>query len=222
MKKLDRTLANKPECLTRLSHPTHDWKKVTTKNKRQIWRELHKFQGQYCAYCESPASQGQTLGHIEHFFHKGKKPDGTAPYAQLTFDWNNLFGCCDLNEHCGHFKDRILPGGEPRAYEATNLIKPDVDNPEDFLQFLPSGEVQAKTGLEKQLLNRATETIRVLNLKATTLMNAREGKIYLYQQQLLALDDLTDEEAWQQELAAIKTQAMADAHSTAIKQTCFI
>jgi uncharacterized protein (TIGR02646 family) len=227
VKKLDRTLASEPGCLTRFSHPTHDWDNVESSHKTEVWLELAKFQDGLCAYCESPASLGQGFGHTEHFFHKGKKADGTAPYAHLTFSWDNLFGCCDSNQHCGHFKDRILPGGVPRPYDPEKLIKPDVDDPETFLQFLHSGKVEPKAGITP---DRAIETINTLNLQYSALVDARYGQIKRFENRLLALDSQCEELAsngenvdavYDQEYADIEAEAMTVAHRTAIKQALF-
>jgi uncharacterized protein (TIGR02646 family) len=221
VKKLDRTLANKPACLTRFSHPQHDWDDLLTEDKTQIWAELVKFQQGFCAYCESPAAQGR--GHIEHFCHKGKKVNGKAPHAHLTFDWSNLFGCCNSREHCGHFKDRTLPGGHDRVYDPYKLIKPNNDKPETFLRFTDSGRVQAKSDAVSA---RAIETINTLNLKAPVLVTARQNQMMLYKQRLNELDEqriemAMDDEAFDAEYAMIKDEAMKDAYRTAVRQVCF-
>lgn len=222
MKRLNRALANEPECLKTLAQSGKSWDNVSSKQKKKIWLELDKFQHQYCVYCESPASQGEHSGHIEHFFHKGKKPDGSTPYAHLTFDWGNLFGCCPSTEHCGHYKDQLLPGGKPRAYDPQALIKPDADDPEIYLQFLQTGDVQIKADLSDLANKKATVTIKALNLQAPTLNDARSSKIQLYQNRLLELNRLPrDDEGYQQEYDMIKDEAMFGAYSTAVEQACF-
>ncbi|GEA13100.1 retron system putative HNH endonuclease [Alteromonas sp. KUL49] len=134
MKKLNRSLAQKPSFLSGLSYVTHTWGDVSSSGKSSIWDQLGKFQDGLCAYCESKAIKGSDTGHIEHFFDKSAHP-------HLTFDWGNLFGCCASTLHCGHYKDQYLPGGERRTYDSDLLIKPDIEDPEDYLQFLPSGKV---------------------------------------------------------------------------------
>ncbi|MFT4925667.1 MAG: hypothetical protein ACI8WB_001761 [Phenylobacterium sp.] len=222
MKKLNRNLANEPQCLANLAKSGKIWKKVTTDQKKEIWHELDKFQHQYCVYCESSAFKGKYTGHIKHFFHKGSRADGSAPHAHLTFDWNNLFGCCAANEHCGHFKDKTPKGSRHREYDPHALIKPDLEDPEIFLQFLPSGKVQAKANLTQDMRRKATETIHIINLQAATLVNARNHKIKLYRDQLLALEKLAmDDEPHRQEYQRIRDEAMGGAHRTAVKHACF-
>jgi len=120
-------------------------------------------QGGFCCYCESILDK--TNSHIEHFFHRGNDVHGKAPYKSLTFDWGNLFGCCgrDRGDTCGHYKDRKGPSG-PGSYDPNHLIKPDIDNPNIFFEFLPTGVVNVKSGLSPVDQNRARETLRVLNL----------------------------------------------------------
>lgn len=216
MRKINRSIANYPECLSRLSHPANNWDDMNLhQRKKKVWNEIDKIQSHLCAYCELPAYKGKTTGHIEHFFDKGN-----PLYKQLTFDWNNLFGCCQSNAHCGHYKDQLLPGGQQRQYNSSLLLKPDIDDPEEYLQFLPSGVIQEKKGLDPHKLCRATETINALNLKCSTLKNSRESQITIYKNRLLPLtelmEDMTDEDY--EEYLAIKSEAMTVPHRTAIKQ----
>lgn len=81
MKKLDRSLANTPQCLLDFSYETHTWNNMTSHKKAKVWIELDKFQEKFCVYCESKAYRGEGTGHIEHFYHKGH-----SDYKSLTFD----------------------------------------------------------------------------------------------------------------------------------------
>ena len=220
MKKLNRGLARPPACLAALSHTRHNWNHMNLNlRKKKVWRQIYKFQGKFCAYCESPAEKGENLGHIEHFFNKGN-----PEFTYLTFNWNNLFGSCDSRGHCGHFKDQTQRGGKPRVYDPHKLIKPDVDDPEDFLQFLPSGRVQVKSGLDPLQAARAEETIRVLNLQVSTLVTSRNKKIEHYQKRLIALSEqeveLSDDE-YDVEYLLVRDEAQTVAHRTAVKQAVF-
>lgn len=217
MKKLDRSLANTPACLGNLSYTTHSWQSMHKRGKgriKQVWAEIDKFQERFCVYCEGDAFRGKYTGHIEHFFDKGSQQN-----KPLTFDWNNLFGCCPSTSHCGHYKDAELPGGIKRVYNSTLLLKPDIDDPDEYLQFLPSGELKAKQGISEDKEKRATETIIALNLRAPSLISARKNQIERYQEQVNSLMDLLvelDEDAWE-EYEEIKQQATKVAYRTAIK-----
>lgn len=214
MKKLDRSLAQTPQCLSALSHVTHTWDNMNGRKKAQVWIEIDKFQEQFCVYCESKAYKGEETGHIEHFYHKAN-----LLYKSLTFDWNNLFGCCTSYNHCGHYKDKILPGGDKREYNATLLLKPDRDDPEEYFQFLPSGLVKVRDGLSPDKENKGRETIKALNLNSPNLKTSRENQITLYQNRLLPFAEmtgaLTDEDV--DEYLAVQEEAKYVPHRTAIK-----
>lgn len=189
MKYLQRPSA--PKCLEKYDYNTHVWgsRHPSNKGRIAIWEALGQMQGGFCCYCESIAVKGD--GHIEHFFHKGKKSDGTAPYKQLTFDWNNLFGCCGFQsgDTCGHYKDSRGSSG-PGPYNPQDLIKPDIDDPADYFKFLPTGKITVKSGLSQQNTNRAEETIRVLNLSA--LNGARKRQIDIFKLEILAAIKLAE------------------------------
>lgn len=116
-----------------------------------------------CSYCESEitASRG---GHIEHLHRK-------KDFDYRTFDWSNLFLCCQNTLHCGHFKDRA--GRDP--YNPDDLIRPDADDPDEYLQFYSSGEIKARNGLSAGQHNRADATIAVLNLNNSLLKGRRSA-----------------------------------------------
>lgn len=104
-----------------------------------------------CAYCEADLSNAR---HIEHFRQRHSYPQG-------TFEWNNLFGSCDRADSCGRHKDHC------GAYNHTELIKPDVADPEHFLVFAATGTVHARASLADPARRKAEETIRVMNLNGT-------------------------------------------------------
>lgn len=190
---------------------------MTKSRKKSVWKELEKFQDKLCVYCESKAEQGTCTGHIEHFFDK-------STHVHLTFDWSNLFGCCASRLHCGHYKDETLPGGVRRTYNTSLLIKPDTEDPEDYLQFLPSGRIDCKNGLDTIPKQKASETIKALNLDAPSLVRSREQQIARFQLKVttaLSLIDTGDEETIALamiEYRNIEQQAKSASHRTAIKQ----
>lgn len=129
----------------------HTWGDGTpTQQERQgIWAKLNIMQGHRCAYCEGPITEGHR--HIEHFRQRSRYPQG-------TFVWDNLFGSCNRKGTCGDHKDKCGP------YPHADLIKPDVEDPEQFLVFDASGCISPRSGLQPQDKHRATETIRILAL----------------------------------------------------------
>lgn len=221
MRKINRALAATPRCLPKFDYLTQGWEKVKTKHKEVIWEQLYLIQEKFCVYCEMPAYQGdRTTGHIEHFFNKGN-----ASYKCLTFEWGNLFGCCSSHEHCGHYKDMQISGG-PRNYDSNALLKPDVDEPCDYLQFLSTGNVEPKIGLDGDKLNRARVTIDTLNLDCASLISSRGSVIKNFQERVLVLnelraDDSLDEDAFIQLYFEIEGDVTSSIHRTAISQVVF-
>lgn len=159
MHKLDRGAA--PTCLAKYRPGLHKWDHLTPGDKAQIRATLIAVGGNRCAYCESEIKD--PAGHIEHFFKRTR-------YREKTFSWDNLFFSCDSKNTCGIRKDRSTTD----AYDPKDLIKPDVDEPDDYLHFLSNGKVIPRKALSPQQLERAIETIRVFNLADTKL----EGKRY--------------------------------------------
>ncbi|MGV7207356.1 retron Ec78 anti-phage system effector HNH endonuclease PtuB [Oxalobacteraceae bacterium A2-2] len=165
MHKLHRGAA--PACLSSYRHGLHNWSAVTPADKELIWQALQSMQGQYCAYCECDISNGRR--HIEHFRQKGRD-------ATQTFNWSNLFGSCLRTDSCGKFKDELPP------YDPLALIKPDAEDPEEFLIFLSNGAVDARVGLVAAKRHRALETIRIFNLNGS-LRQIRHSFVSQYEAQ---------------------------------------
>ncbi|HEM6888748.1 TPA: TIGR02646 family protein [Providencia rettgeri] len=218
MRKLDRTAALLPRCLSKYTHLTHTWDDVHSYDKRKIWNELYKVQGRLCVYCEGKAERGNGHGHIEHFFHKGEDR-----FKCWTFEWSNLFGCCDSRDHCGHFKDQTLPGGIKMSYIPEELIKPDIDDPDDFFQFSPTGKIKEKDNISEEKKKRALSTISALNLGCSELNSNREAQINRFRERLLVLtsieliDDATINLVKEQ-FQKILDEAMNSIYRTALKQ----
>lgn len=127
-----------------------------------IWKALDKMQSNFCAYCERQLSDDKK--HIEHFRSRKDSPN-------LTFSWHNLFGSCGEGnwDSCGIFKDT-----KGRPYDYTKLIKPDQDNPREYLLFLTDGQVVSHPDSSPNSREKAITTIRVFNLNsAHKLVGAR-------------------------------------------------
>ncbi|WP_269517989.1 retron system putative HNH endonuclease [Alteromonas sp. BMJM2] len=94
--------------------------------------------------------------HIEHFQSRNDSPN-------LTFIWSNLFGSCgkDNWDSCGIFKDT-----KGRPYDHNKLIKPDQDNPREYLLFLTNGLVVPRPKTSPSTSEKAATTIKVFNLNA--------------------------------------------------------
>lgn len=195
MHKLDRASVMPPACLDAYDYHTQKWKDLGSACKRELRAALVQMQGipgvttpdanEYglrCAYCEGTIFHE---GHIEHFRRKNR-----AHHPELTFAWENLFLACGANSHCGHYKDRR---GAP-AYDPAQLIKPDENEPSDFLHFHSTGEVRVRAGLSADDAHRATETIRVFGLDNGALSGTRAKAVSFYKTKVL--DDLNELASW--------------------------
>ncbi|GKW48596.1 retron Ec78 anti-phage system effector HNH endonuclease PtuB [Halomonas sp. NCCP-2165] len=138
-----------PKCLSRFRHGRDNWRRdVSFDDKREIWEKLEAMQGHRCAYCEDKLPEDRR--HIEHFRQQSSHPQG-------AFQWDNLFGSCEKQESCGRRKDRT-------TYRDGDILKPDVDDPDDYLQFLADGRIVPRNDLSAREHHRAEETLRVFNL----------------------------------------------------------
>lgn len=144
-----------PLCLSRYRHGLNQWGEISSAEKAEIWDKLDDMQQGRCAYCENnlPKFDGFYRAHIEHFRQCDRYPQG-------TFDWSNLFGSCQRKDSCGRYKDQCGP------YEHTDLIKPDVEDPEYFFLFVADGSIAIRQGLSPDEQHRAAETLRIFSLDA--------------------------------------------------------
>ena len=165
-----------------------------------------------CAYCEAGINKKDRNCHIEHFCQRNTYPEG-------TFLWNNMFGSCNNPYSCGKHKDH-----PKRSYCHRDLIKPDVEDPENFLAFLPDGNISPVKGLSPASKKRAEETIRVFNLNGP-LRQIREttlkGYLHTAEEFMQYANEFDKDDWWpilQEELDKIKLLPFA----TAIKHTLLL
>ena len=195
-----------PACLGRYQHGQDTWsmQSPTDPERGDIWMKLGAMQRQCCAYCEAPLEEGAR--HIEHFRQRSRHPQG-------TFSWDNLFGSCNRQGTCGNHKDQC------GIYLHTDLVKPDAEDPEDFLVFLPNGSVRPRANLSPADFHRATETIRVLNLDGV-LRQIRYSEVIGYAQTAETFAELAsqfDESEWLPLLQDELNQTAHLPYATAIK-----
>lgn len=169
-----------PACLSRFQNGRDNWDAITEADRREIWQQLNEMQGQLCAYCENDISGSSKKRHIEHFRQRSRYPQG-------TFDWSNLFGSCMQAKSCGRHKDKC-------AYQPEDIIKPDRDNPEAFLQFLSDGKIVPRKGLSANDLHKAQETLRVFNLDHDhgPLRDIRKNTLNRYKYKFDEIQELAD------------------------------
>lgn len=222
MRKLNRVFPA-PCALSNYDYRIHSWNSNRPSNacRNSIWQKFSVMQGSFCAFCERATTRSS--GHIEHFYHKGQKEGGVAHFRHLTFVWDNLFGCCGKTSSntCGHFKDRQGQQG-PGTYNPNDLIKPDRDDPSQFLDFLTTGVIKEKSGLSAQNKKKALETIRVLNLGS--LNGARKKQIDIFKKELKSLEEMShglSEQELLLELENIKVNVKKQEYQTAVLKALF-
>jgi len=176
MHKLSRCIS--PASLALYNYKTQKWEDyiLEKSNKIDVWDGIFRMQGYRCAYCECELLTFYK-GHVEHFAQKGRFP-------QYTFDWNNLFGSCRRSDGCGFYKDH-------QTYQQEDILKVDVDDPDEFFDFLSDGSIVVKENLSKVAEHRARETLRVFNLDAEhgALRQQRATAIKLYSHIISELND---------------------------------
>lgn len=205
MRRLHRP-ATAPVCLSKYKHGKDNWSlsSPTGDERNDIWRQLIAMQGQRCAYCEGPLDRDN--GHIEHFRQRGRYPAG-------TFDWGNLFGSCNRSGTCGDHKDKC------GAYPPNELIKPDIEDPEDFLVFTPNGALRPRQGLSDPERHRALRTIDILQLDGA-LNRIRYSEVSGYLQTAEAFAELAEHFPPEDWLPELELEIAATAHlpfATAIR-----
>lgn len=202
-----------PTCLKRYRPGRDTWgmQSPTPTERADIWAKLYAMQGCCCAYCEVSIQPGAQ--EIEHFRQRSR-------YHHGTFDWHNLFGACKDKGTCGDHKDKC------GSYDHTLLIKPDVEDPDDFLVFDAYGGVHPKHGLSPQDHARSEATIRILNLTGGGLPHMRRAAASGYLQQLELWAEYAcqfPDEEWrpivEQELAQELAQSVHLPFATAIRHT---
>jgi uncharacterized protein (TIGR02646 family) len=155
-----------PVCLQAYDWRSDQWGgrpiKPNYDDRMMIWTELEAMQKSYCAYCEAKLKSDR---HIDHFVARDYFGGDLANGQKLTFEWSNLFGSCGHKDCCAHYKDDA--DNPYSSYNPTQLIKPDEDDPWNFLVFADSGFAEPREELSDSDYQRARLTINVFNLNHT-------------------------------------------------------
>lgn len=207
MKKVTRGAA--PACLGTFQHGRDNWENVSSEQKAEIWVGIHAMQGERCAYCECEIQAGGR--HIEHFIQKGRVPSE-------TFNWANLFGSCCIQDTCGDRKDKV------GKYDHSDVLKPDIDDPDDFFLFVSDGTIIPLHSLVGSQKLRADTTLHVLGLHHQNgqLRHMRQQAVCGYIQMAeefaeIAAEDPKNEFGWREELEKELSTVATLPFSTAIR-----
>lgn len=136
----------------RKTGPNQDW---ATKAAKQVIKEaLRPMAHGKCAFCEGLL---EVTSHfeIEHFVAKTNR--------ETAFEWSNLFPACGK---CNREKSTLVQDVE--------LVKPDIDDPEQFFWVNPDGALEPHPRLTGSDLDRAKDTIKAYGLQRGSLRGKRQ------------------------------------------------
>ncbi len=167
-----------------LPRPETDVKIPVLYSKSKLRRTLLEEQGYICCYCNR-ALEDKHNTIIEHF-----NPKGLEIFRHQTFDYYNLFACCDGGErdktkpretYCTLFKGRKNP------VDPIPIISPLNPACENLFEYGEQGAVNS-------VVKEANYTIDFLNLNAKSLKLQRSAAINTYIYEILSDDvDTTTE-----------------------------
>lgn len=168
MQKIDKT--NVPEFFTkaksriRLQKTSKAWE---NKSIHQIRAKLRKImleseQDSLCAYCEMRITSDRDKSNIDHYVKRALDPT-------LTLKYSNLLVSCNSNNRCSHHKDKNLK--DISFY--SKIINPVCDNPEDYFDYLTTGEIYPKNNGDKISFEKAKSTIDIFQLNQKILVERR-------------------------------------------------
>jgi len=108
-----------------------------------------------CAYCEKEIDENPKNSNIDHFKTRNLFPE-------LTLKYSNLLVSCNTKGRCSNFKDTHIKDRK----EYKNIVNPIFENPNDFFDYLPTGEIIAKN-------DKAQFSIYIFNLNDKALNECR-------------------------------------------------
>jgi uncharacterized protein (TIGR02646 family) len=108
-----------------------------------------------CAYCEKAIDDNPNCSNIDHFKTRNLFPEETLNY-------HNLLVSCNSHDRCSSFKDKNIKYRDD--YE--NIINPVVENPDEYFDYLITGEIVAKN-------SKAEFTIYIFQLETNALIESR-------------------------------------------------
>ncbi len=157
-----------------------------------VHKQLKKMYGEKCAFCESKIGVGSAI-QVDHYRPKNGVIEDSAHrgYYWLGYEWTNLISICSK---CNRSKSHHFPiglsgnrvythpvdiNGEPNKEdfkiissilqnEKPQLINPEIQNPQNYFTFLPSGKLKGKGQVESDT------TIEIFKLNRHNLRIARK------------------------------------------------
>jgi len=139
---------NEPEFFTvaksniKLPKSSDAWNNEEIKNIRSQIREyiLTEEQNKICIYCEKSIDSDPKNSNIDHF-----KLKAGHLFPEKTLDYANLVVSCNTNNRCSKHKDKHIKSKDDYA----NIVNPVIENPDDYFDYLLTGEIIAKDNNQK-------------------------------------------------------------------------
>lgn len=85
-----------------------------------------------CAYCEKAIDDNSKNSNIDHFRLKAGHL-----FPEKTLDYHNLLVSCNTYDRCSSYKDKHIKNKS----DYDNIINPTVENPDDYFDYLITGEI---------------------------------------------------------------------------------
>jgi len=133
------------------------WSDVSISAIRERLRKdmLCDEQASQCAYCGKEIDADPGSSNIDHFKTRNLFPE-------MTLEYSNLLVSCNTQDRCSNFKDTHIRSRD----EYDNIVNPSIENPNDFLEYLPTGEIVARN-------TKGQGTINIFNLNHVSLTQCR-------------------------------------------------
>jgi uncharacterized protein (TIGR02646 family) len=130
-----------------------------------------------CAYCEKEIDDNPRNSNIDHFRLKAGHL-----FPEKTLDYNNLLVSCNTEGRCSKYKDKHIKS--KKDYD--NIINPVIENPNDFFDYLITGEIVAKN-------QKAKFTINIFQLDNQALIRQRKDIADTLEHIDLSLEEIYNE-----------------------------
>lgn len=128
------------------------WESTEIESIRPKLREyiLLNEQNLLCVYCEKEIDDNPKNSNIDHFRLKAGHL-----FPERTLDYKNLVVSCNTKGRCSNYKDKHIKSKS----DYDNIVNPIDENPNDYFDYLPTGEIVALKNNAK-----AEFTIDIFNL----------------------------------------------------------
>lgn len=158
---------------------------------KTVKNALKKIYNNKCGYCESKDGASSAL-QVDHYRPKKEVKDtGHTGYYWLAYEWTNLiYSCAKCNRSKSSHFPLHIEGSRVKKLQSDQgewpansntfknekplLINPEIDNPDEHLEFTRDGDVREKAGSP---MGMGQKSIYVYGLQREDLRLARKGLV---------------------------------------------